>query len=222
MRILIIEDHLSLAQALKHHFSDQGHAVTVVHDGEAGHQFLTQEGFDLCILDINLPYLSGLEVLSSIRTISIDTPVIVLTARDSTDNRIEGLDAGADDYLAKPFEMAELDARVRAVLRRRPTNEPEQVQIGALVMDNKHRQVSYQTKNIGLAKKEFAAFECLADSHGRLVSKSSLMNYVYGVGEDVNEATIEVLISRLRKKIISYGIEINMVRGLGYYLKADK
>ena len=132
MRILIIEDHLSLAQALKHHFSDQGHAVTVVHDGEAGHQFLTQEGFDLCILDINLPYLSGLEVLSSIRTIGIDTPVIVLTARDSTDNRIEGLDAGADDYLAKPFEMAELDARVRAVLRRRPTNQPEQVQIGAL------------------------------------------------------------------------------------------
>ena len=222
MRILIIEDHLSLAQALKHHFSDQGHAVTVVHDGEAGRQFLTQEGFDLCILDINLPYLSGLELLSSIRTIGIDTPVIVLTARDSTDNRIEGLDAGADDYLAKPFEMAELDARVRAVLRRRPTNQPEQVQIGALVMDNKHRQVSYQAKNIGLAKKEFAAFECLADSQGRLVSKSSLMNYVYGVGEDVNEATIEVLISRLRKKIISYGIEINMVRGLGYYLKADK
>ena len=222
MRILIIEDHLPLAQALKHHFSDQSHAVTLVHDGEAGLQFLTQERFDLCILDINLPYLCGLELLSSTRNMGVDVPVIVLTARDSTDNRIEGLDAGADDYLAKPFEMAELDARIRAVLRRRPTSQPELMEIGQLVIDQKHRQVSSNGTDIGLAKKEFAAFECLVDSQGRLVSKSSLMNYVYGVGEEVSEASIEVLISRLRKKISPYEVQINMVRGLGYYLKADK
>ena len=221
MRILIIEDHLPLAQALNHHFSDQGHATTMVHDGEAGVQFLTQEQFDLCILDINLPSLSGLEVLSSSRAAGVNTPVIVLTARDSTQNRIEGLDAGADDYLVKPFAMAELDARVRAVLRRKPDSQPEQMEIGALVIDYKHRQVIYQDKTIGLAKKEFAAFECLAESCGRLVSKSSLINYVYGIGEDVNETTLEVLISRLRKKVSAYGVQVSMVRGLGYFLKAE-
>jgi len=221
MRILIIEDHLPLAQALRHHFSDQGHAITMVHDGEVGLQFLTQEQFELCILDINLPSLSGLEVLSSSRTAGVNTPVIMLTARDSTQDRIEGLDAGADDYLAKPFEMAELDARVRAILRRRPSNQPEQSAIGALVIDHKHRQVICAGENIGLAKKEFAAFECLAESHGRLVSKTSLINYVYGVGEDVNETTLEVLISRLRKKLSLHGVQVNMVRGLGYFLKAD-
>ena len=222
MRILIIEDHLPLARALKHHFSDQGHAVTMIHNGEAGLQFLEQEQFELCILDINLPLLNGLEILSSARRSGVITPVIFLTARDSTHHRIEGLDAGADDYLAKPFEMAELDARVRAVLRRRPTNQPEQLVIGQLTVDHKHRQVIHEGETIGLAKKEFAAFELLAESTGRTVSKSSLMNYVYGVGEDVSETTLEVLVSRLRKKISNYGIRINMIRGLGYFLKADR
>ena len=222
MRILIIEDHLPLAQALKHHFSDQGHAVTMVHDGEAGLQFLKQEQFDLCILDINLPLLTGLEILSSSRASGASIPIIVLTARDSTNHRIEGLDAGADDYLAKPFEMAELDARVRAVLRRRPTHQPEQLVIGPLTVDHKHRQVFHEGETIGLAKKEFAAFELLAESSGRTVSKSNLINYVYGVGEDVNETTLEVLVSRLRKKLSKHSIQINMARGLGYFLKAGE
>jgi len=222
MRILIIEDHLPLAGALKHHFSDQGHAVTMVHDGEAGLQFLKQEQFELCILDINLPLLTGLEVLSSSRASGVSIPIIVLTARDSTHHRIQGLDAGADDYLAKPFEMAELDARVRAILRRRPTHQPTQLVIGSLTMDHKHRQVIHEGHTIGLAKKEFAAFECLAESSGRIVSKSNLMNYVYGVGEDVNETTLEVLVSRLRKKLSKYNIQINMARGLGYFLKAGR
>ena len=222
MRILIIEDHLPLARALKHHFSDQGHAVTMIHDGEAGLQFLEQEQFELCILDINLPLLDGLEILSSARRSGVTTPVIFLTARDSTHHRIEGLDAGADDYLAKPFEMAELDARVRAVLRRRPIHYTEQLVIGPLTVDQKHRQVLHEGQTIGLAKKEFAAFECLAESSGRTVSKSNLMNYVYGVGEDVNETTLEVLVSRLRKKLSRYGIQINIARGLGYFLKEGR
>lgn len=221
MRILIVEDHLPLAQALSHHFRDQGHAPTMVDDGEDGLQFLKQEDFDLCILDINLPSLSGVEVLTSCRSQNVNTPIIVLTARDSTQDRINGLDAGADDYLVKPFEMAELDARVRAVLRRKPDHQNEQTTIGALTVDFKHRQVTHNGENIGLAKKEFAAFECLVEALGRLVSKTSLIDYVYGVGEDVNEATLEVLISRLRKKISVYGVQLNMVRGLGYFLKAE-
>lgn len=221
MRILIIEDHVALAQALRHHFSDQGHAVTLVHDGESGLQFLVQEQFDLCILDINLPARSGIEVLSRARSSAINTPVIVLTARDHIQQRIEGLDAGADDYLIKPFELAELDARARAVLRRRPDNQPDQMQVGPLIVDHKHRQVSYTGQNIGLAKKEFAAFECLVQSQERLVPKSTLIDFVYGVGAEVSDSTVEVLVSRLRKKISCHGVQINMVRGLGYFLKVS-
>ena len=123
---------------------------------------------------------------------------------------------------SKPFEMADLDARVRAVLRRRPTHHPEQLVIVSLTLDYEHRQVIHEGHTIGLAKKEFAAFECLAESSGRTVSKSNLMNYVYGVGEDVNETTLEVLVSRLRKKLSKHNIQINMARGLGYFLKAGE
>jgi len=221
MRILIVEDHIQLSQALKHHFKDQGHAPTVVHDGETGLQFLKQEEFDLCILDVNLPSLSGLNVLIRSRQINVTTPIIILTARDGVHQRIEGLDAGADDYLVKPFEIDELDARVRAILRRKPDNQSSNGEVGQLTIDYKYRQVSCGGENIRLTKKEVAAFECLTASYGRVVSKSGLINYVYGIGEDVNETTLEVLLSRLRKKIAPYGVQINVLRGLGYFMKAD-
>ena len=119
MRILAIEDNEPLALALKHRFEDQGHAVTIVHDGEAGRHFIAQESFDLCILDINLPHLSGLDILTEARRLGKQLPILMLTARDNLADRVAGLDAGADDYLVKPFEMEELDARVRARLRRK-------------------------------------------------------------------------------------------------------
>ena len=219
MHILIIEDNEPLAQALSLHFKDEGHAVTIVHDGEAGLQFLTQEQFDCCILDINLPTLSGLDVLKRARQSSIQTPILILTARDELKDRVKGLDAGADDYLAKPFEMAELDARLRALLRRRPEMMGKQSQLGPLTLHHEARFIAYQDKALPLSAKEFAALEALYDYRNQLIPKSSLISHVYGVGAEINDATVEVLISRLRKKLKPYAIMIKTARGLGYYLQ---
>lgn len=219
MHILVIEDNEPLAQALSLHFKDKGHAVTAVHDGEAGLQFLKQEQFDCCILDINLPSLSGLELLRMARQASIQTPILILTARDDLDDRVKGLDAGADDYLAKPFEMAELDARLRALLRRRPEITAKQSQLGPLILHHEGRFISHDDQKLSLSAKEFAALEALFDYRNQLLPKSSLISHVYGVGAEINDTTIEVLVSRLRKKLKPYAIMIKTARGLGYYLQ---
>ena len=222
MRILLVDDDEQLMEVLADSLVRQHYAVDIADTGEMGWEFILLFNYDLVVLDWMLPDVDGVNLCRQIRSKGYTMPIMLLTARDRNTDKVMGLDAGADDYLAKPFEMAELDARVRAVLRRRPTHQPEQLVIGPLTVDQKHRQVIHEGETIGLAKKEFAAFEFLAESSGRTVSKSSLMNYVYGVGEDVSETTLEVLVSRLRKKISNYGVRINMIRGLGYFLKADR
>lgn len=222
MRILIIEDNETLATAIRHRFEDEGHAVTLVHDGDEGRQFLTQEIFDLCILDINLPSMSGLEVLAAVSRHNVDIPVLMLTARDSVKDRVAGLDAGADDYLVKPFEMDELMARGRALLRRKPKISGQTYQLGALTVHPEQRFVSAAGTDLGLARREYAAFECLSAHVGHLVAKSQLLEHIYGVGVDVNDSTVEVLVSRLRKKLKPFDVEIKMARGLGYYLRVTR
>lgn len=219
MKILIIEDNKALAAALKHRFEDEGHAVTLVFDGEDGRQFILQEEFDLCILDYNLPTISGLDILSSVNRNNLDMPVLMLTARDALCDRVAGLDAGADDYLVKPFEMEELDARVRALLRRPPKIANHIIQFGMLTVHLESRFVTSNNIDLGLARREFSVFEGLILRRGQLAAKSRLLEHVYGVGVDVNESSIEVLISRLRKKLNPYNVHIKMARGLGYYLK---
>jgi len=219
MRLLIIEDNQALATALLHRFSDDGHAVTVVHDGYEGLQFFLQEDFDLCILDVNLPGMSGFEILADAKSKKIDTPVLMLTARDTTADRVVGLDAGADDYLIKPFEMEELEARVRALLRRQPTKVASITDVGKLQLRHDGRVVLVDGHDLRLPRKEFAVFECLSSRMGQLVEKTTLLEHVYGIGTDASDTAIEVLVSRLRKKITPYGVEIKMARGLGYYLK---
>lgn len=218
MRILIIEDNEALATALSHRLKDNGHAVSMTHDGETGLAFLTQEDFDLAILDINLPCRDGLDLLRQARRDNITTPVLILTARDTTQERIIGLDTGADDYLVKPFEMDELDARVRALLRRQ-RNSGQRDQIGKLVFDRRGHSVSFEGIDLGLPRREISIFECLFDRSGRFVSKASLLDYVYGIGADVNDSVIEVYVSRLRKRLTIYGVEIRVARGLGYLMK---
>lgn len=218
MRILIIEDNEALATALSHRLKDNGHAVSMTHDGETGLAFLTQEDFDLAILDINLPCRDGLDLLRQARRDNITTPVLILTARDTTQERIIGLDTGADDYLVKPFEMDELDARVRALLRRQ-RNSGQRDQIGKLVFDRRGHSVSFEGIDLGLPRREISIFECLFDRSGRFVSKASLLDYVYGIGADVNDSVIEVYVSRLRKRLTVYGVEIRVARGLGYLMK---
>ena len=219
MRLLIIEDNQALATALLHRFSDDGHAVTVVHDGYEGLQFFLQEEFDLCILDVNLPGMSGFEILADAKSKKIDTPVLMLTARNTTADRVVGLDSGADDYLIKPFEMEELEARVRALLRRQPTKVASITDVGKLQLRHDGRVVLVDGHDLRLPRKEFAVFECLSSRMGQLVKKTTLLEHVYGIGTDASDTAIEVLVSRLRKKITPYGVEIKMARGLGYYLK---
>lgn len=221
MRILIIEDNETLATALSHRLKDNGHAVNMTHDGETGLAFLKQEDFDLAILDINLPVRDGLDLLRQARRDNVTTPVLILTARDTTQERIIGLDTGADDYLVKPFEMDELDARVRALLRRQRNNNQHE-QIGKLVFDRRGHSVSFEGKDLGLPRREISIFECLFDRSGRFVSKANLLDYVYGIGADVNESVIEVYVSRLRKRLDSYGIEIRVARGLGYLMQVTE
>ena len=219
MKILIIEDNDSLAIALKHHFGDQGHAVTHVIDGQEGLRFLLQEQFDLAILDVNLPSLSGFEVLSSARRGKCETPILMLTARANIQDRVAGLDAGADDYLTKPFAIDELDARARALMRRKPHKSDHIVTVASLVVNLDGRFASYQDKDLHLTRKEFALIECLSLAGEKITGKAQLINHVYGVGSDVNDSTIEVVISRLRGKLSHSGVTIKTARGIGYYLQ---
>lgn len=221
MRIVVIEDNQSLASGIAHRLRDQGHAVDVLDDGEDGDAFLAGEGADIVILDINLPGMSGLEVLRQMRRRNDSAPVLMLTARTGISDRVEGLDAGADDYLIKPFDMDELEARIRALSRRRSMKQISVQTIGPLSFDLGARVLRAGDEVVDLSRRELAAFECLFERHGRLVPKSVLADQIYGVGADVDEKVVEVPISRLRKKLADFGVRIKAARGIGYLMEDD-
>ncbi len=221
MRIVLIEDNEALAKGIAYRLRDSGHAVDHLSDGAEADNFLRQEGADIIILDINLPHLDGLSILRNIRSRGNATPVILLTARSETGDRVRGLDAGADDYLTKPFEMIELEARIRALSRRRPEARLLREPIGALEFDAGSRQLLLEGQPLELPRRELAVFECLFECRGRLVSKSALLDNVYGVGSEVAESVVEIYISRLRKRLSGYGVRIKMARGLGYLLEEE-
>ncbi|MDE0539957.1 MAG: response regulator transcription factor [Rhodospirillales bacterium] len=219
MRIVIVEDNESLASGIAHRLRDLGHAVDVLHDGEDGDAYLASEGGDLVILDINLPGMSGLEILRGMRARNDPTPVLMLTARTDTSDKVEGLDTGADDYLVKPFEMEELEARIRALLRRRGVTQSPVQSIGALDFDVGARVLRAKGEVIELRRRELAAFECLLERKGQLVPKSVLIDQMYGVGADLDDKVVEAPISRLRKKLTGYDVTIKAARGLGYLME---
>ena len=219
MRIVVVEDNESVAKGIAFVLRDSGYAVDLIYDGDQADAYLQDDGADLIVLDINLPGVSGLEVLKNLRRRQDDRPVLLLTARGGTKDRIAGLDAGADDYLVKPFEMAELEARIRAMARRRDIPVVRPMEIGPLMFDLQHRQVSHALGVLDLPRRELAVFEALALSGLRVVSKSRLLDAVYGVGADVEDQVVEVYVSRLRKKLKPYGIEIKAQRGLGYHFQ---
>ncbi len=198
---------------------DLGHAVDVLHDGEDGDAHLAGEGADLVILDINLPGMSGFEILRGMRARNDPTPVLMLTARTDTSDKVAGLDTGADDYLVKPFEMEELEARIRALFRRRGVTRSPIQSIGALDFDVGARVLRAKGEVIDLRRRELAAFECLLERKGQLVAKSVLIDQMYGVGADVDDKVVEAPISRLRKKLTGYDVTIKAARGLGYLME---
>ena len=221
MRITLVEDNVSLAKGIAYRLEDAGHAVDVLHDGLEAQVFLRSDGSDLIILDINLPGLDGLSLLKELRLRDDARPVIVLTARAETDDRVIGLDAGADDCLIKPFEMAELEARVRALLGRRDIPQRSLQSFGPLTYDVTARQLVSGETEVEVPRRELSIFECLAMANGRLVSKAALLEHAYGTGADVEDSVVEVYISRLRRRLKPYDLSIKAKRGLGYQLLVE-
>lgn len=221
MRIAVIEDNEALAHGIAFRLRDRGHSVDLLYDGIEADAFLAREGADLVVLDLNLPRMDGIEVLRALRRRGDGTPVILLTARSETAERVAGLDAGADDYLTKPFELDELEARLRAMARRKKLEFTERDALGPLVFDRARRQLLQDEEPLSLPRREIATLECLLERRGRLVSKAQLISHVYGIGSDADDSAIEPHVSRLRKRLEPFGIRIKTARGLGYLLEVE-
>ncbi len=218
MRILIAEDDPLIADGLIRAMRTDGYAVDHTTSGLEADEALKQYTYDLVILDLGLPRLDGLEVLRRLRTRGTAVPVLVLTARDALQDRVKGLDAGADDYLVKPFDLPELEARVRALLRRQRPSLSGRLHIGELMIDISGRSVYHGSQRIDLSAREFGVLELLARRAGRVVSKEQLLESLTGWDDDVGTNAIEVYVHRLRKKLEPGGIHIRTIRGLGYLL----
>ena len=220
MRILIAEDDQVLADGLLRSLRNAGAAVDHVASGtEADAALLTNTEFDLLILDLGLPKMHGLEVLRRLRARGQTLPVLILTAADSVDERVKGLDLGADDYMAKPFSLQELEARVRALTRRGLGSAATIIKHGPLSFDATGRVAYIDDRMIELSARELSLLEVLLQRAGRLVSKDQLVERLCEWGEEVSNNAIEVYIHRLRKKIEQGPIRIATVRGLGYCLE---
>lgn len=218
MRILLAEDDPIIADGLQRSLRKVGYAVDCVSNGLDADAALASQQFDLLILDLGLPRLSGIEVLRRLRARKTSLPVLILTAQDGIEDRVRGLDAGADDYMSKPFALPELEARVRA-LTRRGTGLPTRIEFGTLSYDQTDRQVKIAGQTVDLSARELGLLEIMLLRAGRLVNKEQLVDHLCGWGEEVSTNAIEVYVHRLRKKIDASGIQITTVRGLGYCLE---
>lgn len=221
MRVLLAEDDRIIADGLVRSLRKAGYAIDSVSNGADADAALASQQFDLLILDLGLPRLSGIEVLRRLRARKATMPVLILTAQDGVEDRVRGLDAGADDYMTKPFALPELEARVRA-LTRRGTGMPTCIEFGALIYDQADRQVKIDGQTVDLSARELALLEILLLRAGRLVSKEQLVDHLCAWGEEVSTNAIEVYVHRLRKKIDASGIKIATLRGLGYCLEKPK
>lgn len=225
MRLLLVEDNEDLGDALERHFRADGHAVDWARTAPEAGDFLrvgaagAPSGYDLVVLDIMLPGGDGRQILQQIRASESDLPVLVLTARSQVADRVHLLDLGADDYMTKPFDVAELDARCRAVVRRRHGKTQSLIQVGGLELDAAASTVTAAGQPLDLRSRELRLLEVLLSSPGQVFSKAQLMDKLFGLAEDASENAIEVYIGRLRRKIHNGGVVIETVRGLGYRLR---
>ncbi len=217
-RILLIEDDPALQRGLVATLRTQGYAVDSARDGVAGLKVALEEPYAALILDVGLPGMSGFDVLRRLRQRGCKTPILILTARDTIQDRVMGLDLGADDYLLKPFEPSELEARLRALMRRSQGDPSPVLTIGSLVIDRSLGTATVNGRSLDLRRREWAVLERLVTRPGKLVSKERLTNEVFGFDEPVAPNAIEVYIARLRKKLEPDGPRIRTLRGLGYML----
>jgi two-component system response regulator QseB len=221
MRILLAEDDTLLGEGLSMGLRNLGHTVDWVSDGLAVERALKTEADDLdaLILDLGLPHLDGLSILQTLRRGGSDLPVLVLTARDTVDDRIKGLDTGADDYVVKPFDLLEVSARLRAITRRREGRASPDVELGPLRLDPAARSAYLDGQSVGLSNHEFALLETLVTQAGRILSRQQLESSLYGWDEGAESNTLEVHVHHLRKKLGKNLIKT--VRGVGYTVKKD-
>ncbi|MGI9364490.1 MAG: response regulator transcription factor [Rhizobiaceae bacterium] len=216
MRIAIVEDNKPLADGIAKAFEMEGHGVDQLHTGDGAVEFLCEASPDLIVLDVNLPRKSGLDILRDIRANGVHSPVLLLTARSDINDKVTGLDLGADDYLTKPFDLIELKARARALLRRSEKKIGEVILVGELEFDPEARQVRTNGLDLNLPRREYALAEILIRSRDRIISKHQIIDHLYGAGAEIEEGTVELYIHRLRKRLAGSGTEIKTARGLGY------
>ena len=223
MRLLVVEDEKKVASFIKQGLEEEGYAVDVALNGEEGLGMALERVHDLIILDISLPRMDGFQVLKKLRQQKVNTLVLLLTVRATIEDKVLGLDAGADDYLTKPFAFQELLARVRALLRRRAEAEPALLQMGELILDPAQRIVSRGGEKIDLTSKEFALLEYFMRNPGRVLTRTMIIEHVWNYDFDTMTNIIDVYVNYLRRKIESgHGAKlIHTVRGVGYVMKAE-
>ncbi len=219
MRVLLAEDDALLADGLIRSLKQADYTVDWTADGEEAESILRVSEFDLVILDLTLPNMDGLEILRVLRQRNVPVPVLIVTARSDVDNRIKGLDLGADDYLTKPFEMGEFDARVRALLRRSRADGLKVLSCGALTLDMAARRAYLNDRPLDLPRREFHVLEVLMSRHGRIISKDQIIDSISDFNDDLNPSTVEIYIHRIRKKLEATDVAIRTVRGVGYILE---
>jgi len=219
MQILLVEDDRPLALGLQKALQIQGYAVNHVENGNAALHVIATEKPDILVLDVGLPDISGLDVLKKLRKTETALPVLLLTARDSTDDKVAGLDSGADDYLAKPFEMSELLARLRVLERRLTSTKTSTINIGKVCLDTIEQHVTYEEKQVDMARREYMLLKSLMENAGRIQPRESLETKLYSWGEEVSSNALEVHIHHLRKKL--GGDFIKTVRGVGYKINTE-
>jgi two-component system OmpR family response regulator len=221
MRILIVEDDPALADGLVRSLTQSGYAVDCATQGAMANTMLQDSVYDLAILDLGLPKMDGTEVLRRLRQRGGKTPVLVLTARDAVEDRVIGLDLGADDYMTKPFDLSELEARVRALIRRGQLGSNTSLACVKLMLDTAARRAYVAEVPIDLSAREIGVLEVLMLRQRKVVSKEQIMEALCKWDEDLGGNAIEVYIHRLRKKLETSGVRIRTIRGLGYLLEED-
>jgi two-component system, OmpR family, response regulator len=219
MRLLLVEDDLPLAEALMSLLVSSGYVVDCVHDGADARDLVASEQFDLMILDLNLPELDGLSVLRAMRAQGNRAAVMILTARGAAEDRVRGLDLGADDYMAKPFDVREFEARVRSLLRRQAGLRSSTLSLGPLSLDLTSRQFFGNGQALDLPPRERAILELLVTRAGKVVGKDAIVQSVTSLEDNLSDNAIEQYISRLRRRLHPLGLDLRTIRGLGYLME---
>lgn len=222
MRILVVEDDTLLADALTRCLTQAAYAVDLARDGATANEILTAHNYDLVVLDVGLPKMDGFEILRQLRARRAQMPVLLLTARDTLEDRVFGLDLGADDYLTKPFDLPEFEARARALIRRGHYGASAELVHGSLRFDTAGRRLYFGEEPVELTARELALAELLLLRTGRVVSKEQMVDHLYGWGDEVGSNAIEVYVHRLRKKMEFADFNVRTVRGMGYLLDKPK